>query len=685
MASDRKEADGSVNRRNFLAAAAAASAGLAGCGGDGEDGSGGTTTTTTQDGSDDGEDTTTTTTTEEPTDFFDQELVYAEGEVPRENTNFSPWANSGNVSRTTKRMCGDFLTLFQNHTRKFFPRKVEGWETENDRQTIVLEVAEGYTWNNGEKVDAEDVWLGLQLYEWVNGEVEPYIEDISVRDEMHVQIDFNQKVNPALFGFKWLAWHSQPSDQPYHIYDEAGFVDRFEEAEQIQDEEERKQRFKEIRGDLTGAPEGKEPFFIDARDAAAWDGPFVPVDYTERDVYLEHRNTRDDVPDYEMNERRDYADPINFNRIRGRFIAQDKNVWAALSNNTVTIAGADAPQNVIESFPDFVAEWRSNGFNGLKMVMNHRHPDIGNLNFRKALAHVINRQEICNNINPSLYNPRDKLVGWVGEENKKGWLGETYSGFEEYGKTQSNTERAAELLREADYTKEDGTWHRPSGEPASFLWFTDSGGFFGITGQTVQNALDDFGIPVEFRTVNNRYATRDNSDWWEEDATNAGAYAHWSGGWSPHPAFGLQQDLWGDWNGGQIMGWPDPKVSEGANSDQDVEIDQELWDVEVPMPVGDPDGSTETLNVKRKINQMLAAPDEDAQTQYVRELSWIFNTQLPGIPLTANLGATFYADHGPEDDAQWQVPSFQETGWRFTPMGPTNALPKLGKFRATDR
>jgi peptide/nickel transport system substrate-binding protein len=82
-------------------------------------------------------------------------------------------------------------------------------------------------------------------------------------------------------------------------------------------------------------------------------------------------------------------------------------------------------------------------------------------------------------------------------------------------------------------------------------------------------------------------------------------------------------------------------------------------ELEVPMPVGDPDGDLETINVHERTAELPSlAGDELEET--VTTLSWAFNQTLPVIPLvTENGGFVYWTD-------RWEYPDREEAIWGLT-------------------
>lgn len=71
------------------------------------------------------------------------------------------------------------------------------------------------------------------------------------------------------------------------------------------------------------------------------------------------------------------------------------------------------------------------------------------------------------------------------------------------------------------------------------------------------------------------------------------------------------------------------------------------------MPVGDPDGSLDTIDVHGLMDELSTNSDEDRNREIVQELAWAYNQSVPQIPIWFRYGQMFL------NTSDWEWPDLE--------------------------
>lgn len=308
------------------------------------------------------------------------------------------------------------------------------------------------------------------------------------------------------------------------------------------------------------------------------------------------------------------SDDINFGAVRNNYYGGNQGIWQGLIHGEVDVAGVATPPEVIDQFPDTVRHRVTPVYRGMALYFNFQDDVYGDPLVRKALAHVIQRDPAAKNAHPEYWGVDVPTGMPQNEPLLEGSIGdfEPYTGGEE---------RAAELMREAGYEKSDGAWRDSSGDPLEFPLRAPAGFSDWVSGaHTIVSHVDEFGFDAELIT--------------SDIATFFGKYrsegnfrvlGNFWGGQNPYPYAGFDRIY-----GSEFPDYP------------------EEWDV--PMPVGDSGGSTETV-VPTDLLSGLSVSSGDQADDLIHQLAWIVNQTLPVLPVWMQIGQGFF------NKADWEVPA----------------------------
>jgi len=566
-----------IHRRRLIESIGTASiVGLAGCGGGGDGGDG--------DGGDGGQQTTEPQ-TEEGVQVVDIAYRMPDGgnfnklqwnyasTAPKDNWNTARWAFEW------------FITL--NAKTQEIRDNLASVTVDGD--TMTIEMQEEYTWHNGDPVTADDIVTQMKIAKLMGssrriGNAKGIVDSVQKTGERTIEISMPAELNPTVSKQQLFAGGN--AFNTILCMPEAVFGKFAESMDDATSEDAKK----EVRTNVN-------EFQWEFEDAYG-SGPFEMTENTGNEIILERF---DDHPQSEN---------VNFARARIDNIPQEQQFPATRSNN-LDAGGGSPDEAAIKTLGDNWIVRRISGFGGQAVITNHQHPMFGRSNIKKAVAHIIDNKQVSNVMGSGKTNPvKSTLEGFV-KSNRKAYMGSPIEGdLTVY----DSKERAAALLKEEGFTREDGKWYDPDGERWTFNVSTFDNPSWNAATRTVVSQLQSFGIDAQENIIpaGTFFSKYPNGgyDFVVEYGNSTG---------SPNPYFGYNRNMVGF--GGGSMQYPD--------------------EVEAP-PVGEPDGSLQTYVIQDALNEALRAPSEEAFTKALRKLAWIQNQTLPVIPLVTGTGATLF-------------------------------------------
>lgn len=432
---------------------------------------------------------------------------------------------------------------------------------------------EDHSWHDGTPVTARDVVTRFRLMELMEYPVWDLLEDVEVVDDHTVRFHTVQGVNEEILleRFSTLMMATQHDEYEQFVPDEP--VDEMNPTDRSI-----------LRGKLLN--------YTVREDVTGW-GPWQMEDIRDREmIFVPH----EDHP---------LADRINFPRVKFEwFSTKQSRAQNLLGGN---FSGYDEVPNQLMSgqVPAKYREYHYRRRTGWGWAFNYDHPYFEDRRIRQAFAFAMDKDEIVRNsgLAEDIRSPHSHDTGFYTEEE----LHRVYFGddiLDELTVYDQDTERAAELLRAAGWQRDGGQWYDSNGEPASVtirvcnMWPEQLN-----MANVSKDHLQAFGIDaqVESQELVVFYGqTMINADY-DMAAWIAGAAEP-----NPHAPLSYM------WNG----------------SDVTTDTHNHPEEVEVPMPVGDPDGDLETVNVQDLLSEIPQTPADESQELY-RKLVWTYNQWLP--------------------------------------------------------
>lgn len=598
----------SKSRRRLLKGLGAVGvAGIAGCStgqnGDGGDGDGnasdgGDGNDTNQNDSEDGE-----TEGGEPVDS----AFTSYGQVEPTQMHYNPFNPQNRVmdveqtegQNTPGPVMYESLMQYNRQTSEWTNRLLTDFSVDNE--TVTLKLSTDYIWSNGDPVTAEDLAAQYRLAEHVGIQLWTLIDGVSVADDQTVELALKKQTNPGVI-------QKEANERlmvKRSVYSE--YLQRYEDASS---EDEREAVTQDLTGWTYAAGGDPKPVV---------NGPYELESATSQKWTLTRRE--------------DFPIETNIPQYEYLFMPKTQKRWSAMIGGEID-GGAilAAEKEIQEQFPESIKKISLPGFNGLCVHVQHDHPVLGKQEVRQAFAYLINREHVSGNVNPR-YSPVEALSGLTTSIAEQ-WLGDQYSQLTEYG-LESNEEKAAELMRAAGFSKENGSWMNKDGEAITFEFKAPPWpGPLGMA-QTVSSMLSQFGIETNMTSLEpTTYST---------DLTN-GDYtiiADWYGG-GPHPYFAFQQ----------LTG----TQAETSN----YQLDPTL------PPLGQSEKEGSTFDVAANVVNLSQTMEQAKAEDIVANLAWYYNQYLPEIPMTQGTVPSYMSD----DD--WEIPAMDDDSMYF--MAPISAL-----------
>jgi len=419
----------------------------------------------------------------------DDRLTFAQWAVPADSQ-YNPW--NGQNFAEGRRLLFDRFMKYNLATQSYSGYLISDWSVEG--KTVTLSVREGQTWHNGDAVTATDVANQIKLDIYNGGSLGTFVapddkgkvsDRVTASDETTVEISLVEAANETI-----LLSYLQPKYLVAHDGTYGEFVTALDEASS---EDERSQALADLTNDTTPEPVGCGPFQFEDADS-------------QRTLLSKY----DGHPD---------AGNVNYAEVEYLYKPQNQGRWNSLINNeTDGSATLFMPQNRLNQLPDSVQVSLIPRHWGMGLVFNFEKEPVDDVRVRKAIAHVVNRENVATN---SGAGTNSKIActypsGLTGEFNGQiegAWLDGVVDEFDTYGRGTAQTDKAASLLQEAGYEKQNGTWQK-DGEPLSIPIKGPSGFSDWVAGaNTVVSQLKDFGIQAES-------VMQDTSTYWGSDYSN---------------------------------------------------------------------------------------------------------------------------------------------------------------------
>lgn len=369
------------------------------------------------------------------------------------------------------------------------------------------------------------------------------------------------------------------------------------------------------------------------------------------------------------------ADDINFDRIVVEHRAEDRANWASMQANRLDYFQGFVPDDVIDNLPGTYDYRPAPTDDGIGFALDHSTPFFEDVRARQAFMYLLDTEAIVSTESRGLFEPVFIPGGdaWGAEE----FLDDEFveDTLNRYG---HDPQRAAELFEEAGWTKEGDDWYLPNGERARIeIPTTERTPRWQVS---VEDQLNAFGIEASVRIrsgeANQESFENYEDDWWHDPGkpfvpgmghifpsltkrfAQIIAHGWWNQAHNIFPEAQIEQT--------DYPPHEDPKKAYGfiRNTTPDPE-GFGGFTIEAPE-VGDWDGPTKEWEAPGKAWVAFGTGDRELVRDSLKELAWIVNWSLPGLPLAhARSPMTV-------NDSNWVIPATDSEEW--APVGQDRVL-----------
>jgi peptide/nickel transport system substrate-binding protein len=471
-------------------------------------------------------------------------------------------------------------------------------------ETLTVRLPSDRTWHNGDPLVAEDVLTQYRLEQRLGQSSGNVWEEIAAPDEQTVEFTLvSENINSDVVFPQLLV----PLVRVKHDTQYGDFLETLESATT---EEERQSASQEVVRTRLEERIGYGPWTVDS----------VTSSKISLSLYEDHPSAED----------------ITFDRISLEAIPQNNKRNLSLREGHIdALSGTKPPEDIQDQFPDHIERIAYSGLRGDAIWINHGREPLSDRRVRQAIAHLIDRERNAFNAKTAITVP--KYLTGLPNQVLAEWVGSDPEGFETYGWNASQTEAASRLLREAGYERVDGTWQSEDGTALSLRITTPGSGSWPLNAQTAVASLQDAGIDAQTRI-------RDKAGYGEAIQTGD---------------FDMAINIWGGANGrgSHPYNFFSFQFEEQATNN----MNYDATAVDIPHPVGEPDGDVQTVNVREKVEALGRASGE-AETALIRELAWAYNQSIPRIPLLTNTNLRFISTD------EWTLPARSDPTMKDNPV-----------------
>nr|WP_239640659.1 ABC transporter substrate-binding protein [Haloferax denitrificans] len=449
------------SRRDLIKyGAVAGTAGLAGC----FDSSGQTTEDGgTEDGTDGG------TNTESGAGLADDTLDYPAGR-PATDVQFNRYS-LGNYAHTLQDQ------LFEEVARGYADGTVRPDLLDDmsvDGRTLTLTFPEGFKWWNGDDLTAEDYYIGLEIDRLQSPEQSP-IESNTLVDDYTIERTFKTAVSPNLMKANVAETFV---NTPRSIYRE--YLTRYEEASNESERE-------SVTSDLLDMSITTQQLIDEGLGNALYRVTGFNSSETVLEKFEDHPYaSRTDIP-------------------KVRIIPETTADVESLSVNDQLDMNPDVLMSESQQsrYPDNIENvYRLNWFRTQKFTFNFKNEHIARLPVRRAIVNAVDFESMvaamrqAGTVGAPAEN-QTALRSTIHEE----YLGEDFVDQLIDYPVGKDLDAATQLLEDAGYTKENGTWVDPDGESFTFTVLTQNNNTQVQATKVFNDQLNAFGLQTEISTV----------------------------------------------------------------------------------------------------------------------------------------------------------------------------------------
>ena len=445
---------------------------------------------------------------------------------------------------------------------------------------VNMTLRDDLVWHNGDEVTAEDLYTQVRLgmifpeVSELSGSV-AHVEGVEVTGDLSVEVETTAGVSPDLTSQEVMGGITLAT--PHALFEE--YLEDWDDAVGDEDAEEA------VKEDM---------LFEWEFDDAYGCGPYELAEQHE-DLYV-----------LEPFEDHYAADNIYWTEVEWEGFPGDQ-IVPGMQTDQFDAVGQNLSEDEQATLDDHWMGIGADTFLGWAIMPLADDEIFGIREVRLALAHIIDTQLVADAMGEGEASVHHSFAGFHNAIVDE-WIDET--DFTVY----DSDDRAEELLLEAGFSYDDGTWYTPDDEE----WVIEVSTWddMPIPAESVAGQLDTFGLNAEANIM-------EGGTYWESfpDQGIPLGVDTWGSVSFPNPYFALDRDF---------RGFPAQSTGFAEN-----------LVVEVP-PVGDADGELQEVDIDELLGDAASA-EGDEFVEKIVELAWVRNQIMPSIPVTQMQSWTWYS------------------------------------------
>ena len=495
-----------------------------------------------------------------------------------------------------------------DYTGEYYPYLITDWTVKKDHMDLKLR--DGLTWWDGSKVDSKDLTSTLKLEFLVNGAPDT-VGKITEKDKKTARIELKEPTNDTILENTVLVKSLNVKHDLYKKY-----VKELDDASSDADRQKVLQKIASAR-----------------IETQYGNGPWKIKQVSPGKITLTKYEKHPDADKFNFS-------TVVFNQMGGG----NQKKWGALKTGNLDGTKAFVESNVAKTFPKGVTHKNYPANWGMGLWFNFDDPVLKKREVRQAIAHLYDRKTIAKN-SDSTKEPV-KIPDGITNATQDQWLGNLQQKMNRY---EQNHDKAAKLLKQAGFTKKNGSWHEPNGKKFSLPINTPAGwSDFTASVQTMVSQMKDFGIDSEVKTTDSDTYL---STMWPNGNFRVATYGWAAGRAYPYYTYDL---VFNQKEGKDAISYPDA--------------------VKVP-PVGQPNGTEKTVKLSDVLSKLQSKVDKSTEKELMQKLAWVYNVDLPCLPIQEKQDQIWYNTN------KWEFPSKDDKDMAYYD-GLFSWLPRQGKLNA---
>lgn len=506
--------------------------------------------------------------------------------TPAPACNGNPAVNGG-PDWSMQPLIYDYLCDYSSQPEKTFkPSLLESYDFTGN--VLTLKLRDDIKWSDGSQITSDDLLCTLFL-EMTMNKIATHAEKVTKVDDLTVEIKY---INDA----ELLLSYILKTSMKYPASDYGKFSSVLQEACENGRELDENGLYKFTKDADLKVSEATADFnnYLPDLMSIKCSGPYVPKSMTSAEIIFEQN------PYYRI--------PLYIEKIKGIRPTSTESTALAVSNGDYDAEGTglspDMAQKVAEKNADTIRQMVVPEFSSLGFEMNTKNYPTDDVNVRKAIAYIIDTEQIAPVSEPGMVKGDEYAVGLPPSIRDKYLSKDFLSTLNNYD---SNYEKAEECLKAAGWSKKGEKWVDAKGEsPEIVIAGVGEYPAYVVMGEAAANMLNEFGLNASYTSKEaaayNDYCTSGQGNMTVDGFASATATQH------PYEAY---YGLW--WYGQRGMNLDFPTSG-------DVVFKDEV--------------TGEDFNFSNELDSLFNASSDEEVTKLTEKFAKLFNDNVWFIPVT---------------------------------------------------